>query len=54
MNVMKLLMCNVAWMREYQGISDTDYPINGGEFIEENGYGHEVCVLSVSLHEIRW
>jgi hypothetical protein len=35
-------MCNVAWMREYQGITDTDYPINGGEFIEENGYGHEV------------
>ena len=39
---MKLLMCNVAWMREYKGITATDYPINGGEFIEENGYGHEV------------
>jgi hypothetical protein len=35
-------MCNVAWMLEYQGITDTDYPINGGKFIEENGYGHEV------------
>lgn len=39
---MKLIMCNVAWMREYQGITDDDYPINGGEFIEQNGYGHEV------------
>ena len=35
-------MCNVAWMRKYQGITDTDYPINGGKFIQENGYGHEV------------
>jgi len=29
-------------MREYEGITDDDYPINGGEFIEQNGYGHEV------------
>lgn len=39
---MKILMCNAAWMRDYQGITDYDYPINGGEFIAENGYGHEV------------
>jgi len=29
-------------MQEYKGITELDYPINGGEFIEENGYGHEV------------
>jgi len=39
---MKLIMCNVAWMQDYKGISESDYPINGGEFIAENGYGHEV------------
>lgn len=39
---MTMLMCNSAWMRHYQGITDTDYPINGGAFIDGNGYGHEV------------
>jgi hypothetical protein len=29
-------------MKHYNGITDTDYPINGGKFIAENGYGHEV------------
>jgi hypothetical protein len=37
-----MLVCNVAWMKHYNGITDTDYPINGGKFIAENGYGHEV------------
>ena len=39
---MKLLLCNVAWMKWYNGITDDDWPINGGEFVEKNGYGHEV------------
>ena len=39
---MKIIICNVAWMRKYEGISKDDYPINGGQFVEENGYGHEV------------
>ena len=39
---MKLIICNVAWMKDYEGITNTDYPINGGEHIEKYGYGHEV------------
>lgn len=39
---MAMLMCNCAWMKYYEGITETDYPINGGEFIAKNGYGHEV------------
>lgn len=29
-------------MKWYNGITDDDWPINGGEFVEKNGYGHEV------------
>ncbi len=39
---MEILMCNVAWMKHYRGISEKDYPINGGKYIADNGYGHEV------------
>lgn len=39
---MKLIICNVAWMKDYKGVTDDDYPINGGKFIEDHGYGHEV------------
>jgi len=39
---MKLIICNVAWMKNYEGITDEDYPINGGRFVKEHGYGHEV------------
>jgi len=39
---MKLLLCNVAWMKWYNGITDDDWPINGGRFVKEKGYGHEV------------
>lgn len=39
---MTILMCNAAWMKYYEGITDSDYPINGGSFPAANGYGHEV------------
>ncbi|TOA94315.1 hypothetical protein CGK15_23900 [Vibrio parahaemolyticus] len=39
---MKMIICNVAWMKHYDGINDSDYPINGGKYIDKNGYGHEV------------
>lgn len=28
-------------MKYYKGINENDIPYNGGEFVEENGYGHE-------------
>ena len=39
---MPILLCNAAWMKYYKGITDNDYPINGGEFPAQYGYGHEV------------
>lgn len=39
---MKLLLCNVAWMKRYEGIANDDRPINGGKFINDHGYGSEV------------
>jgi hypothetical protein len=41
MNV-KFIMCNMSWMKRYEGITADDHPINGGEYIEINGHGHEV------------
>lgn len=38
---MKLLLCNVAWMRKYQGVTDDDIPRHGGQWVTEHGYGHE-------------
>lgn len=39
---MVMIVCNVAWMKQYEGITNIDYPVNGGKFIDEKGFGHEV------------
>lgn len=39
---MRVLFCNVAWMKYYDGISEDDKPINGGKYIDENGEGSEI------------
>lgn len=39
---MRILFCNIAWMREYTGNEDgNDRPINGGSYVDENGDAHE-------------
>ena len=38
---MKILFCNIAWMKYYLGATDEDKPINGGSYIEENEDGGE-------------
>lgn len=38
----KLLFCNIGWMENYRGITDTDQIINGGKYIKENQTGGEV------------
>ena len=40
---MKLLFCNVGWMRDYQGLTKSDSIIRGGSYIAKNKVGHEVC-----------
>ena len=32
----KILFCNLAYMREYNGIKDGDVPVNGGEYVKLN------------------
>lgn len=38
----KILFLRTAWMKYYNGITDTDKPENGGEFIDKNGWGGEI------------
>lgn len=38
----KLLFCNIGWMNEYRGITDTDKIINGGKYVEANNVGGEI------------
>lgn len=38
---MKILFCNIAWMKLYQGVSEDDVPRNGGKYIAENQFGNE-------------
>ena len=38
---MKLLVCNAAWMRNYEGLRG-DPPLHGGSFISRHGYGGEI------------
>lgn len=39
----KVIFCEVAWMKNYCGVTEDDKPSNGGKYIDENGYGGEVC-----------
>ena len=38
---MKILFCNIAWMKYYLGTTEEDKPINGGSYIKENEDGGE-------------
>ena len=31
-----VVFCNIAWMKNYRGITDEDQPYNGGSFVKEN------------------
>ncbi len=39
---MKVLFCNIAWMKYYRGASEDDCPINGGKYIDMHEDGGEV------------
>ncbi|MFA9422273.1 MAG: hypothetical protein ACERLG_01755 [Sedimentibacter sp.] len=38
---MKILFCNIAWMKFYRGTCDGDIPIHGGSYVEENSDANE-------------
>ena len=37
----KLIFLNIAWMKNYCGVTEDDKPINGGKFVNENGTAYE-------------
>ena len=40
--MMRILFCNIAWMKEYRGNEDgKDTPLNGGSYVDETGDAHE-------------
>lgn len=40
---MPLLVCNIGWMKRYQGQTDDDAIARGGSYVDDNGVGHEIC-----------
>lgn len=42
----RILFCNVAWMKNYRGVTDDDRPHNGGKYIDDIGSGGEVYNFS--------
>lgn len=38
---MRVLFCNIAWMKYYNGITDDDKPENGGSWVKENNNATE-------------
>lgn len=37
----KLIFLNIAWMKNYRGVTEDDKPVNGGKFVNENGTAYE-------------
>lgn len=37
----KIIFCNIAWMKYYEGIFDDDKPMNGGKYVDINKSGGE-------------
>ena len=33
---MRILFCNIAWMKYYNGVNEEDQPVNGGAWVWEN------------------
>lgn len=40
---MRVLFCNIAWMKYYNGITADDMPVNGGSWVDKNKEGAECC-----------
>lgn len=38
---MRVLFCNIAWMKYYKGTWDGDIPVNGGSYVNKNQYANE-------------
>ena len=38
---MKILSCNIAWMKWYKGYRNSDIPVNGGSYVKKTRQGEE-------------
>ncbi len=36
-----VIVCRIAWMDHYRGVSETDLPKGGGAYVKAKGFGHE-------------
>ncbi len=43
-----MLLCNVSWMKRYEGVTRDDVPRHGGKYVNEHGFGHEA--INVKPH----
>ena len=43
MNKHRIVFFNIGWMKYYKGINQNDKIKHGGEYVKENGTGHECC-----------
>lgn len=47
----KVVFCEIAWMKHYNGVTADDKPMNGGKYIAENGEGGEIFNFSPYNHK---
>lgn len=47
----KVIFCEIAWMKYYAGVNDSDKPMNGGKYIDENGEGGEIFNFTPYNHK---
>lgn len=38
---MRILFCNIAWMKLYKGVSPNDMPVNGGSYVKQTQTANE-------------
>lgn len=46
---MRVLFCNITWMKYYNGVTEDDEPMNGGAWVQEHNEGAE-C-LNFALYD---
>ena len=37
----KIIFLNIAWMKNYRGVTEDDKPVNGGKYVNDNGTAYE-------------
>lgn len=51
MKIKKVVFCEIAWMKEYCGVTEDDKPVNGGKYIDDNGRGGEIYNFAPYNHK---